>query len=260
MNIKIKRAIKIYGLPIRILLVFFILVFNTRSVIFSEEQIIGKHKPEPAPAFWQQIIEQNRTLSAGYPEGYLIKLKNGNSLKKALQSGEDNPFKIMGPGKTKLSDLARFIEKHNPDLSPKQARTIARLYIKEAKDEGVNYDVAFSQMCLETGYLKFGGNVLPAQHNLCGLGVTGKGKKGLAFPSLELGIRAHIQHLKAYASNDKLKHKVVDARFKYVKRGSVRDIRNLTGKWASDPEYGKKIENLLKRLMAEAGKKLPAGS
>ncbi len=154
----------------------------------------------------------------------------------------------MGKGLFSAALLADFLKKNNPKLHDKKVREIASLYVKEAQIEGVNPDVAFIQMCLETGFLKFGGNVLPSQNNFCGLGVTGIGQKGLSFPSLQLGIRAHIQHLKAYASTEKLHQKLIDSRFRFVKRGSIGDIKEMGGKWASDRYYGQKIESLLKRL------------
>jgi len=61
-------------------------------------------------------------------------------------------------------------------------------------------------------------------------------------------VRAHIQHLKAYASTEKLNTELVDERFRFVKRGSATEISELTGKWATDKQYDKKIRNLLHRL------------
>ena len=246
----------------RFFLISIILVFNVNTFIFSEEQTIKI--PEKKSPFFVVPMMTIHTR-----DGFSFRIPAINSLQKEKKRKEaikkflfnkNSPFSIMGRGRAKVSDLAGFLQKNNPGLSVKQARKIARLYIKEAGDEGVNYEVAFSQMCLETGFLKYGGDVHPGQNNLCGLGVTGKGKKGLSFPSLEMGVRAHIQHLKAYASNKKLNHKTVDARFKYVKRGSVRDVRQLTGKWARDPKYGRKLESLLKRLMAESGERISDGS
>ncbi len=154
----------------------------------------------------------------------------------------------MGNGITSEKRLAEFLYKHNKAITPDSAGKIASLYIDEAKSEGVNYDVAFAQMCLETGFLKFGGDVNKTQNNFCGLGVTKKGIKGLSFPDIRTGIRAHIQHLKAYASTAELKNSIVDKRFKYVKRGSVKEITQLSGTWAADPKYGQKIKNLLERM------------
>ena len=262
MNRKVKFKSGTIGTIKRFSLIFIILILNINTRIFSEEQIIKT--PEKKASFFyvpMMTIHTREGFSFRIPAiNNLQKEKRDAKAVKIMLPGRNNLFSIMGTGKAQVSDLAGFLKKNNPGLSMKQARKIARLYIKEAEDEGVNYEVAFSQMCLETGFLKYGGDVQPGQNNLCGLGVTGNGKKGLSFPSLEMGVRAHIQHLKAYASNKKLHHKTVDARFKYVKRGSVRDIRQLTGKWARDPKYGRKLENLLKRLIAESGERITDGS
>lgn len=135
---------------------------------------------------------------------------------------------IMGKGVVPARGLADFLEKNNPNLTWKKANTIARIYVEEARHEGVNPDVAFSQMCLETGFMKFGGDVQPYQHNFCGLGVAKSGSRGLSFSNMRLGIRAHIQHLKAYASTQKMNYPIVDKRFQFVHRGSVKDIHDLS--------------------------------
>ena len=125
---------------------------------------------------------------------------------------------------------------------------LVKTYIIEANREGVNYEVAFCQMCLETGFLKFEGSVSKYQHNYCGLGCVSMFSGGDWFGSMEEGIRAHIQHLKAYASVEPVRSPVVDPRFSNVQRGSVRMVTDLTGKWATDPEYGKKISSMIARL------------
>ena len=174
-----------------------------------------------------------------------------NSLVSALKHGFS--LEINSDGKLSSELLSSFLTKYNPALNPGYAFRIATIYKEEAQDEGVNSDVAFSQMCLETAYLKFGGDVLPGQNNFCGLGVVGGGVKGASFSDIRAGIRAHIQHLKAYASDGHLANPVVDKRFKYVKRGSATDVHKLTGKWAVDKNYGKKINHLLTMMYADAG-------
>lgn len=159
-------------------------------------------------------------------------------------------LKIMGSGKSSPFMMAKFLESHNPKISKAKALKIAHIYIQEAGKEGVNYDVAFSQMCLETGFLRYGGSVKPQQNNFCGLGVT-DGSHGLSFPSIRIGIRAHIQHLKAYASEARIEHPIVDARLQFVKRGSIKTIAGLSGKWASDKNYSGKICLLMSGLYRE---------
>jgi len=123
-----------------------------------------------------------------------------------------------------------------------------KIYIEEANYEGVNHDIAFSQMCLETGYLKYGGDVKRHQFNFCGLGASGNAEPGLYFNNIRDGVRAHIQHLKAYASTESLQKDKIDTRFDFIKRGSAVHYKDLTGKWAADPHYGGKIQSILGRI------------
>ncbi|MCF8234807.1 MAG: glucosaminidase domain-containing protein [Bacteroidales bacterium] len=158
-----------------------------------------------------------------------------------------NPL-IISCGKVSVEQLSDFLWNHNKGIHRNYAFQIADLYVKEAMAEGVNHDIAFCQMCLETGFLRYGGVVRPEQFNFCGLGAVSDFEEGLYFESPAEGIRAHIQHLKAYASEDSLRRTLIDKRFNYVKRGSAYVIDQLTGKWATDPKYGKKIRYLLRRL------------
>ena len=161
-------------------------------------------------------------------------------------------LQIIGKGKMSSDILSAFLTRYNPALNPVYALKVATIYIEEADDEGVNHDLAFSQMCLETAFLKFGGDVLPSQNNFCGLGVTGGGVRGASFCDIRAGVRAHIQHLKAYASKRKIVNPIIDNRFKYVKRGSAPDVFSLTGKWATDHLYGNKIKSLMEKLSSIA--------
>jgi hypothetical protein len=155
---------------------------------------------------------------------------------------------IMDNGQCTALELSNMILFYNPVLNPEKAELLAKIYVDESVKEGVNQDIAFSQMCLETGFLNFGGSVLPEQNNFCGLGATNKNTKGESFPDMLTGIRAHIQHLKAYASTHDLYHELVDMRFRFVSRGSAQTIYDLPGKWAADKDYAIKLEDLLNRL------------
>ncbi len=158
------------------------------------------------------------------------------------------PTKVYGQGFLNELHLANFLSKHNIKINFSEAKYLAFNYIKQCKIEGINHDIAFAQMCLETGYLKFGGSVSSHQNNFCGLGAVNEYSAGEFFKTKEIGIIAHVQHLKAYVSKDELNSPLVDNRFKYVQRGSVETIFDLSGKWATDPEYGEKIDKLLLRM------------
>ena len=59
-----------------------------------------------------------------------------------------------------------------------------------AIDEGVRPELLYAQVMIETGNLRFGGDVLPEQCNFGGLGATGNGARGLSFDTVLKGLRA----------------------------------------------------------------------
>ena len=158
------------------------------------------------------------------------------------------PGSIMGKGSVSREKLAAFLLWNNTMLDSDFAHDLSGLYVEEAAAEGVNHDIAFAQMCLETGFLRYGGDVKPEQNNYCGLGAIGGGNPGNVFPDPRTGVRAHIQHLKAYASADPLNQDLVDPRYHYVRLGSAPTIHGLTGTWAADRMYSDKIAGILQRL------------
>jgi len=159
---------------------------------------------------------------------------------------------IMGKGLVPKVSLAEYLLLINIWADRDYILALSDFYIEEAAAEGINHDIAFAQMCLETGFLLFGGDVSPGQYNFAGLGATGKGEPGLSFPDPRTGVRAHIQHLKGYASNEPLNLEQVNPRYTLLRQigriGTSPTIHGLTGTWAMDPAYCKKIENILKHL------------
>ena len=156
--------------------------------------------------------------------------------------------RLIAEGQLSSEELAAFFLSRNPDADRTHITQFAQYYIDEAAAEGVNSDVAFAQMCLETGFLKFGGLVQPEFHNYCGLGAMDADHPGEIFETEELGVRAHIQHLQAYATKEEtqLHKELVDPRYNWVhKTKYIEDIFGLTGTWATDPLYGEKIDGLL---------------
>ncbi|AHH03522.1 Glucosaminidase family protein [Borrelia nietonii YOR] len=158
-----------------------------------------------------------------------------------IQKEKYIPF-LLSRGKSQVEDLIRYTLKMNPHLEAEYVKTIAQTYIDESIIEGINYDIAYAQMLLETGILKFNGIVSKEQHNFSGIGATDNFTKGNSFSNIKEGIRAHIQHLKAYASRQNINSNMVDPRFYLVKRGSAPTIYDLTGKWAKDKLYDKKLK------------------
>ena len=167
----------------------------------------------------------------------------------SFQSNSDPPVLIMGSGQMSRDQLVFFFMENNSDAEEQKVTRLATLYIEEAAFEGVNADIAFIQMCLETGFLRFGGLVSEDQNNFCGLGATGPGYPGLSFPDERTGVRAHVQHLKAYASEEPLVGELVDPRYHLVApKGKAPSIYGLAGTWAADDQYGTKLAELLEDL------------
>jgi hypothetical protein len=166
----------------------------------------------------------------------------------SIPTRPDQPTEIMGRGMVSGEKLNAFLLLNNSAVDQEFTRSLANFYIEEAAVEGVNHDIAFAQMCLETGFLRYGGLVRPEWYNFCGLGAIGPDQPGLVFSDPRTGVRAHIQHLQAYASVGPLKQDLVDPRYRYVKRGSSPAIDGLAGTWAADTRYSEKIGAILKRL------------
>ena len=103
---------------------------------------------------------------------------------------------------------------------------------EEAAIEGVRADIVIAQAVWETGYFQYGGIISPSDNNYAGIGAVGTPGVKEKFESPRIGLRAQIQHLKAYASTAALKQACVDPRFKYVTRGSSPSLEELAGKWA----------------------------
>ncbi|MGL5063647.1 MAG: hormogonium tapered terminus morphoprotein TftA [Microcoleus sp.] len=162
--------------------------------------------------------------------------------------------KIMGKGQITAQQLTAFLTKNNSQAITKFPN-LPLIYVQEAAAEGVNHDVAFCQMCLETNFLSFGGAVKPEQFNFADMGVVSTTTSGLIFPDARTGVRAQIQHLKAYASTEPINQPLVkeNVRLKFVKRGVAPTVNELVGRWNADPQYGQKIINTIRLLYENVG-------
>lgn len=183
--------------------------------------------------------------------------------------------KIMGTSQTNVAQMVRYYKanasgydtfrakyegKYDGSLAKGGASTIeqfAQIFYEEANAEGVKAEVAFTQCMKETGFLKYGGDVLPNQYNFAGIGATGA-VHGAKFKDVRTGIRAQIQHLKAYASTSPLNNACVDPRFNLVTRNTapyvewlgIQENPNGYG-WATAKNYGYDIVGMVKVLLSK---------
>lgn len=136
--------------------------------------------------------------------------------------------------------MAEFVkDKVGADKLPIQTDlvTLCGIFLEEGKDQGVRGDIAFCQSIKETGWFRYGGQVLPEQNNYAGIGATNNSAigKGAWFESPRIGVRAQIQHLFAYANSkaaDELAYPCVDPRFSLVSKGVATSWTALNGRWA----------------------------
>lgn len=123
-----------------------------------------------------------------------------------------------------------------------------------AIDEGVRPELLYAQVMIETGNLRFGGDVLPEQCNFGGLGATGNGERGLSFDTVLKGLRAQALHLRAYAGYEPLtvdpsKARDVDPRYgAWILSKKANIIRKLAGTWAMDKNYAVKLVRVMNEL------------
>jgi hypothetical protein len=114
----------------------------------------------------------------------------------------------------------------------------------EARAHGLDPVVMVGQAGNETGWGRFGGVIDATYRNTCGLKTRAGGddkdpNAHARFPTWELGARAHAQHLLAYLQVW-LPGPLVDPRYEWVygKRPAITTVEQLTGSWATQPDYG----------------------
>ena len=152
--------------------------------------------------------------------------------------------------------LMQFLATRNKHLLPK-LQDIAEWYKYHGESWRVRWDYAFYQMAIETNFLTYRapsgrmGDVNPKQNNFAGIGTTGGGVPGNAFPDVSTGVLAQIQHLVVYAGEQipnpvaprtQLKQDVILKLSLPVARRRPVTFQDLSGRWAVDKRYGRSIE------------------
>ena len=164
---------------------------------------------------------------------------------------------IIGTPLASQEQCVRYLLSRNPRPSIEvSAKQLVQYYYQEGEREGIRPDVAFAQAIKETGFFTYGGTVTPDQNNFCGLGTTGSLVKGAYFPSAQMGVRAHIQHLLAYASTNLPTQPIVDPRYKLVRdyygAGTLNRYSDLNGRWAvPGVGYGQSVMSIFRAILRE---------
>ncbi len=145
------------------------------------------------------------------PHWEQFKAKVAAKLAELNGAGTDAPTEeaktaIMGEARATAQQMALYCRSKNaePKITSCSLEELAEMYLEEGRAEGVRGDVAWAQSLHETGFFKFGGIVQPGQNNFAGIGALNGNTQGQAatFPDPRTGVRAQIQHLKAYDWGD----------------------------------------------------------
>ena len=182
----------------------------------------------------------------------------------AQETIADGQYPIMGSSDITVQEMVDYFNASGEEYPAEELseggadsiETFCQMYYDEATVEGVRPEVAFAQTMKETGFLQYGGDASIEQFNFAGLGTTGNGVPGNSYPDVQTGIRAQIQHLKAYATSDALNQECVDDRYEYVKKGSAPYVQWLGQQenpeglgWATEDNYGYDIVGMIEEMM-----------
>lgn len=222
---------------------------HQNKVLEKEKEIIRQAEEENKKAKDKQQNANNKTESV-----------SENDVQETIAEGQ---YPIMGTSPVTADQLVSYFKSAGVSYPSEELgeggadsiETFATMYCEEAAAEGVRPEVAFVQTMKETGWLQFGGDVSVEQFNFAGLGTTGGGVPGNAYPDVRTGIRAQIQHLKAYASTEPLNQACVDERYEYVLKGCAPYVEWLGQKenpagtgWATAEKYGYSIVDMIGKM------------
>ena len=184
-------------------------------------------------------------------------IAEAEAVEASIQPGQ---YPVMGVSSIRTWQLVNYFKAHGSTYpgevlaqgGASDIETFAQMYYEEATAEGVRPEVAFAQAMKETGWLQYGGDMQITQYNFAGIGTTGGGVPGNSYPDVRTGIRAQIQHLKAYATDEALARECVDDRYSYVPKGSAPYVEWLGQKenpegygWATGENYGYDIVEMI---------------
>ena len=198
-------------------------------------------------------------IPSSIPQGMTVDAKLAAGLHFSLPAADQDILRMPLPDPTEVTiageaaateeQMLAYLLRRNPQ--PKLTGTpeeLVHAYYEEAEHEGVRADVALAQAFKETGFFAYGGDVDWKQNNFCGLGATGNGAKGLSFPDIHTGARAHIQHLLAYSRKERPQVAIVDPRYDLIRTnrpdiyGNITRWTQLNGVWAvPGKNYGQEI-------------------
>ena len=196
------------------------------------------------------IFNAKQTVSRSWPS-YEVppyqKIPAGGSSKQFDQSRriDDTQSYVTKEG------IIKYVKNQNPKVDSATLSKLIDTYFDEARDEGINLDIAIAQMLHATNYLR---NRMTTR-NYAGLSTNGVRWNG-SFSDMSTGVKAHIQHLKGYVSTNR-PVPCVDPRYDILAEkgywGQVKTFDGLFRAWSPSPAYGNEINRILNGLYQSSG-------
>ena len=272
-----KNKIKIWlEAGLALLLVIVIGVAGHNGAFTKKEAKAGQEKSTKEETL-NKAVKENEAAKSGKNGGASEADEKKDTNKTAQDQPEQNKeesketeeviaegqYPIMGKSTVTVEQMVEYFkssqEKYPAEELSKggadSIETFCQMYYDEAVAEGIRPEVPFVQTMKETGWLQYGGDASIEQFNFAGLGTTGGGVAGNSYPDVRTGIRAQIQHLKAYATADALTQECVDERYEYVTKGSAPYVEWLGQQenpegygWATADNYGYSIVYMISKL------------
>jgi len=245
----------------------FIIKFQEQNIRFKRNMQTGRFYADSAMGI-QYTFEGSRPYLCIYLEQKgavnplskaALKQSTTSSIPAGFQRTEQFPVFIMGDGILGRDIVVSYIMSKNPAMTRQQILGLIDEYIKEAERERINHDIAIAQMCHATRFLS--NQKLLGTHNYAGLNAD----KGISVKyfgkhaSMQEGVRAHIQHLKGYASRERPRQ-LVDRRYDLLVAsgicGTVVTLDDLFATWSPYDArgYGNEIRKILGELYQFSGR------
>ena len=201
-----------------------------------------------------QMSNDNLSRALLSAESYISDLENlyrttPRSTDWFLPERATNVKTIEGRGSVEKSNIVDYIRSKNSSVSARDVENLIDTYIREAQRENINYDIAIAQMCYATDYLK--NRELTNAFNYADFAPVNR--VAIRYSSMNEGVRAHIQHLKGYASRERPQG-LVDKRYQILADerilGTAKTLDALYERWApsNSSGYGEKINKILEEL------------
>lgn len=160
----------------------------------------------------------------------------------------DTDVSILGPSLLTAEELTTFLTARSPKVWPLPVSRLelSQMYIEEAAAEGVRGDLLMIQAVMETGWFRFESGLSDADdYNFAGINACDSCRSASSFPSVRMGVRAHVQLVKAYADEELTsKNTALPYAYKVENipvRGCCVMFSELGGYWASAHNYYKRV-------------------